>query len=261
MLKTETIGLTQYNFLINAMTSILIEQLSERFSQIGRDTVFQKFIMPGIRWAIRRRYPDLSSAKMAQRVRLFVADLKVSSEESEHMEIFIDVIDYIEVFVGFLVHYPNEKNYKNAEKLAVLASDFMKVREVASVLRRRIVDEAAYIWRVLERYGTKQEAECFRSFVMKHEETGVWDWGLLNSQNIWSGIMAAFRKYDMENEARQRLKSIKKIKAKQSINKKPANPIDKFFWTIKYAKYNLIKIFKESEFVSGIKNKIKKMCR
>ncbi|MGN0917238.1 MAG: hypothetical protein ACI4NZ_03470 [Candidatus Enterousia sp.] len=258
MKKTESLALTQYNFLTDLVIDVLSKRLSEPLSTTDRSSIFKTFVMPGVQWAISKHHPELTVMDVSDRAKIFVADLRISSEEPEHMEIFLSLVDFVSMFVGLLLKLPNKITYEAATKLTGVPAFIIGMREPIKNIRNDIAASPIGYFVMLAKYGEKRDIDNFEFLVKKQETTGKWDWKFFDEHNLMVAIMKALEKSRTKNEAAARQKHIKEAKDKLYRENKPTNAIDKIVWNIKNAKYNTTKTFKESEVVSGLRNKIKK---
>lgn len=259
MNNPENLALTQYNFLTNLVTTALNDQMSEPLTTTNENNIFKDFIMPGIQWAIKKHHPNLSPQKLNNKTKTFVENLRTSSETPEHMAIFLSVIDYTSVLIAWLNNIPHKGTYTQLTVLPQGAIVSINLQNHAEKLRNFITSDPIGGLSLLTKFGTEQDIENFNTFIKKYKNTGKWDWEFFYKKGLMITITKSFEKLNMRDELFTRQKRIKEAKNKIYREKKPTNSIDKFVWKIKNAKYNTAKTFKESEVISKLKRKIKKL--
>lgn len=258
MIEPGSLAITQYNFLANLVIDVLKDRLSEPLPTENKDIIFTSFVMPGVQWAIQKRHPELTLTDISDRTKVFVADLRISSEEPEHMEIFLSVVDFVSTFVAMLTTLPKKINYEAAKKLTTIPPLLISIQKPIQNIRNSIASNPIGYFLTLAEFGEVKDIVIFETLVKKYERTGKWDWKFFDEHNLIVPIMKALEKSRTRDEAVARQKHIKEAKDKLYRENKPGNAIDKFVWNIKNAKYNATKTFKESEVVSGLRKKIKK---
>ncbi len=259
MNKLESLALTQYNFLTNLVTNALNEQLSEQITPTNKNNIFKDFIIPGIQWAIKKHHPELSPQKINNKTKAFVADLRISSENSEHMEIFLSVVDYTYVLIAWLTNLPRKGTYTQLTVIPQGALVSIELRNYTEKLRNFITTDPIGSLSLLTKVGKEQDIENFNTFIKKYKNTGKWDWEFFYKKGLMIAIFQSFKKLNMQDELFTRHKRIKEKKDKLYRETEPTNKIDKIVWKIKNAKYNTLKTFKESEVISKLKRKTKKL--
>lgn len=259
MEKTESLALTQYNFLTTLVINVLKDRLGEALPETDRDTIFKKFVLPGVYWAVEKHKPNLPADKIGDRIKFFVADLRISSEEPEHMEIFLSVVDFVSMFAWMVAKLPSASNYMMIEGLVDVVPTMMEGKRLMPEVKKLIVSNPYGVYVALAGFGRQQDVRNYELLLKHYEETrGDWDWEFFNEHNLMLPVLECLEKFREKNAAIARQKQMKETKDRLYRENKPTNAIDKFVWKIKTAKYNTAKTFKESEVISGVKRKIKK---
>ena len=246
MSQPESLALTQYNFLTNLVIKVLNDHLSEPLTPTNRASVFNDFILPGVRLAIIKHHQKLSPDEINNKIKTFVADLRISSESTEHMTIFLSVVDYTSELIGVLTKLPHKSTY---ETLTTLPKTVIGIQALRQNLRKFVTSNPITCISILTKFGEKQDIQNFTLFINKHSKTGKWDWDFFNKHKLMTTIMKGFEKHSIHEKVTARYKRIKETKDKLYRETEPTNPIDKFVWKIKNAKHNTVKTFKESEVV------------